>query len=254
MKRRGQNHAVANRVSFAMATAAIFLGGLIEAHAQRGGGSPLGGRVAQLSDEKQEAAWSLEARSVAKVLELDGSDSAKLVAAFQAARKEYLAGLRGLGTSIDAVRQHNEDQRAKLQASLQGSLSADQAKSAVATLGAALGPYNKRWDTLADALAGLNLADDQLFGALKVIGMHYAMLEKTRGEAMANFDLSGLTAVVTEAQAKLAEDLGAILSEEEMQSLSPPALGGRGGRGGRGGAERGRRGGGRGGRGAPGSN
>jgi hypothetical protein len=216
-----------------------------------GRGGPGGARQAPLSPEKAKAAWELEAKSVAASLGLSDDKAAAVVKAYveartslglaaEKAREEHRQKMDD-GEELDreAVREQmealNTSERSKLEKSLGTALTAEQTKTAMATLGS----FNRGWDQMVSTIAGFNLEAGKQTQALKAVHEFVGEQAKARGSAGPDADRDAMRTAMQSAREKLTTSLKGILSEEQLKefqaSMAGPGRGGRGGGGGAGG-------------------
>ncbi len=212
------------------AVLALCFAAVTDAAAQRGGfGGP------QLSPEKAEAAWKLQADSALADLKFDNKEQAeKVCEAYVAARKsqqvamnelrESSGGGRGMWQAFQELRQQERD---KLSEALNAILNEEQTTQAMASLGT----FSGSWDRFVDVLASLGLEKDALSPALKLVLAHTVDTQKALSEAMANQDFESLRSRWPELKATLDAGLAEVLSEEQLAKWKEqtPARG-RGGR------------------------
>jgi hypothetical protein len=211
-----------------------------------GQGGPGGQGMRQaLSPEKAKAAWELEAKGVAASLGLSEEKSAAVVKAYVDARTSQSAAFEKMrdetrdkgnggepGAGGPAMREEietiNSAERAKLEKSLAGTLSADQTKQAIASLGT----FNRGWDHMVSTIAGFNLEAKKQADALKAVHEFVGAQTKAR-ELGADGDRDAVRTAMQAARDKMNTSLKGILSEDQMKQFE--ATTGRGQRPGRGG-------------------
>ena len=202
---------------------------------------------ARLTPERAEIAWQWQAKSVALELELATDETTKLVEAYVASRKHLNAkvrkarqandgeeggrrGRRGRGFAFDP--QLAEAEREALESGLTSFLPADQTKKAVTSLGS----FSRQWDTMVDTILGFELEKDKTYAAVGATRQYVALL----GALWRTGDRQAMRQGMLEARENLMDDLGASLSdtqlEEFQQATSPRRRGRQGGR--RGGGDR----------------
>lgn len=180
-----------------------------------GGGGPGGG----LSPEDRAKAWDLEARAVAADLSLSAEDTTKLVDAYKAARESQAAVMRermssGGGDRRDpsAMIEANKAERDKLKAALAAFLKEEQVDKALA----ALGGFNRRWDTMTLALENLGLEGEKKAEATKLVMAYVAESDKAMQEAMAGGDWESMRTKGRTMREELDAKLGKVLSPEQL--------------------------------------
>ncbi len=201
-------------VALSIAVLMVLAGWTSNAAAQGRWGAP------QLSPEKAEAAWQLQAGCVAKALELSEENTQGLVDAYKAARTSYQEGIQAVfgqaggdrGSRFQAFREFQEKERGKLAEALKGILTEEQAANAIASLGS----FDFRWDRYVDTLAGFELGDEKLGKALALVNQNVIDAAKMMQEAMATQDFSSRREARRELKAKLDTALAAVLSEDEQ--------------------------------------
>lgn len=208
--------------SISLIVAACLLAIALPASAQPGGGG--GGRGGpRLAPEKAEAAWALEAKSVAKELKLAEEPSGKVADAYKAARKSYQEGTEKLrkeagdGGDRMAMMQGFMDLRieesGKLEAALKPLMDEAQLKSAMASLGG----FNPMWDQMADTLAEFKLADDKLDAALGFVRVHIEKVNAAQAEAMETMDFQSIREKGQELKQKLDEEIKGVLAADQFE-------------------------------------
>jgi peroxiredoxin len=174
-------------------------------------------RMQQLSPEKVKAAWTWEAQGVARELQLGADETAKLVEAYVAGRQkldERLTALRAERGDGERRRRWRADPeviekyRAVLQSQLSGFLSDKQLEEAARSLGV----YSPQWDRMVDAVAGLDLEEDQTYAALVPIRLYVVQLAGARELG----DRQAMRGLMMEAREGLYDDLEKVLSEQQM--------------------------------------
>lgn len=186
--------------------------------------------------ERNEKAWELQAKCVAKDLELSDELSGKLVEAYKAARGSHsaaVAQLRGQQTGggrgdMRAYQEANQAERAKFETALEGFLNEDQTAKVLATLGL----FNWRWDSMVTALDGMNLDEKANAEAMKIVAAHVAESGKAMSEARASGDMESARETNRKLREKLDADLSKVLNAEQMAKWTEAtAMRGRGGAG-----------------------
>ena len=206
---------------------------------------PGGGGRNQLSAEKREAAWALQAQGVAKELGLSEEQAGKLVEAYKASReslntamREAFAGGGGGGgggrgaEAMQQMRELNDKERAKLKEQVAAFLDEAQTEQALVSLGT----FNRRWDVLVDATANLKLEPEKQQQALQAISTYVVAADKAMREALASGDRAGIRGGGPAAEALDAE-MAKLLTPEQMSEwkAATPMRGPGGGPGGPGG-------------------
>ena len=193
-------------------------------------------QMQQLDPEKAKAAWKWQAQGVARELELEEVETDQLVEVYLASRKKL----------NEAVREHRaaneggggrrrwridpeliEEHRAAFQTRLLGFLPDDQAQAATRSLGG----FSRQWDRMVGAVVGIGLDEEQTYAALVPIRQYTVQI----AEAWRLGDREVLRGVMFEAREALNDDLGKVLSEEQLAQFQELTRR-------RGGRERGRRG------------
>jgi hypothetical protein len=157
-------------------SAAVFLAGA-GAGAQGRGGGP------QLSPEKLNAAWTLEAQGVSKDIGLSEADANKVVAAYKTSRESHgkamqelmSTGERGPGM-FQQMQEIADTERSTLAKGLETEIGKANADKAVAVLGT----YNRQWDRFVDTLAGFGLESDKQFKGLSLIATYVVAASKAQ--------------------------------------------------------------------------
>jgi hypothetical protein len=191
----------------------------VDAVAQRG---RRGGNM--LAPEKQEAAWTLQAQTVAKILTLDTAKTGAVTDVYKTARKDHQAALRKMAESggqdrsarFEAFRKLGKEARGKLEASLKGVLDEKQAAQAFASMGT----FDRRWDQYVDVVAGLKLGDEKQDKALRILNQQVIDSAKVMKEDLENRDWESMRAKRGEMKKKLDAALAKVLSEEEQAKWS----------------------------------
>jgi peroxiredoxin len=200
------------------------------AWAQQGRGGREGRmpQAQQLSPEKAKAAWTWQARDVARALQLGTAETDQLVKVYVAGREGFAEarrelreaggeGERGRRWRIDpeVIQEH----RSALQSQLSGFLSEEQAKEAMRSLSA----FNSRWDRMVDAAAGLELGEKKTYAALVPIRQYVVQI----AAATQLDDRQAMRGLMMEAREGLYDGLAKVLSEEQLAQFQEAA--GRGG-------------------------
>lgn len=195
---------------------------------------------ARLTPEKAETAWQWQAKSVALELELATDETTKLVEAYVASRKHLNAevrkarqandgedggrrrGRRGRGFAFDP--QLAEAEREALESGLASFMPADQTKKAVTSLGS----FSRQWDTMVDTILGFELEKDKTYAAVGATRQYVAQL----GAFFRTGDRQAMRQGMLEARENLMDDLGASLSESQLEAFQQATSPRRRGRGG----------------------
>lgn len=193
------------------------------------GGGPGGGMRQALSPEKAKAAWELEAKSVAAALGVSGDKAAALSKAYVEARTSQGAAAEKLrdemreqgreggapdGSMREKVEKLNADERAKLEKALGGTLSAEQTKTAMETLGT----FNRGWDHMASVIAGFNLDAKKQGDALNAVYQFVSTQGKNRAAGPGG-DRQAMRTAMQEAREKMNTSLKGILSEDQYKQF-----------------------------------
>jgi len=175
----------------------------------------------QLSPEQQQAAWALEAKSLAREAKLSDEVTENVVAAYRVARGSHQKALQeaiasgggggGFG-HFQGTREVNEAEAGKLQAALGEFLQNEQLTEIMATLGT----FNREWDVMVDTLAGFELGEEGLYAGLQHVNGYVLRSTKALEEARANFDFESMRSAREEIKGELDTALASILSEEQL--------------------------------------
>ncbi|MBX7258215.1 MAG: hypothetical protein K1Y02_17770 [Candidatus Hydrogenedentes bacterium] len=206
-----------------------------------GGGGPGGPGGPQFSPEQMAGAWATEAKAVGKELGLADDLSAKLVDAYKAARESQMnavrakrseaGGQRGPG-GMEAMRELNDAEAGKLATALKAFLKEDQVAKAMTTLGS----FSFQWDIMTVVLGDMKLDDAKSAEAAKIVLAYIADSSKLREEVRAKTGADreamreSMREKMTSLKKKLDEDLGKVLSAEQLSIWSEKTTM-RGGRG-----------------------
>ena len=222
-------HSLKSAIGVGLALAVVFAA--FNATAQFGRG-----RGPQLAPEKVEAAIALEAKGVARDLELSEDAAEQLLAAYRDARHSHQKGMAelfgqgggggGMGRFME-MQELSEKEGAKLKSATEAFLSEDQTTKALESLGT----FSRQWDRLVDTLIGFQLEDGPLYSGLGFVTRYVVDSEKARSEAMANMDFQSMRGARQELKAALDASLAGILSETQAASWKE-ATASRGPRGG----------------------
>lgn len=233
------------RIACVALTAATIVAWSSSAFAQGGRGGGM-----QLDPARAEAVWTLEAKYVAKDLELSEENAAKLKDAFIASRKSLqeaavnlmeerrASGERG---GFEAFQALSDAESASLKKNLAEFLSEEQAGKASASLGT----FNWQGDRLVDVLSGLKLDEDKEMKALGLISAYAQEVSALRPAGGDRASWEGMREKMQPAREKLDAALAEVLSAEEAAKWKEQTAprGGGGGRGAGGGGQGGGRGG-----------
>lgn len=197
-----------------------------------------------MSPEQQEAAWTVEAHSVAAALKLPEPKAASVAEAYKAARAshgEAMAELRrtaergpGMFQQMQAI---NDTERGKLEDKLSGVLNEEQLGTAMESLGT----FNNQWDRFVDVLSAFDLSGDNRAKALSLLIDYVIKSDKARSEAMAAMDFQSMRDSMQTLKEELDSQMAEVLSAEQLAVWEEKTArrggpgGGRGGRGGFGG-------------------
>jgi len=221
---------IETRFKAAITMVAIFILATVCAvptYAQRGSG---GGRWG-LDPEKQDAVWTLQSKSVAKDLALEGETADKLLAAYKGARQRITETVQSSFSDSDGdwrarfekMNEIRKAEREKFGEEIKGFLKEEQAAKALETLGA----FGRYWDTMTDSLSGIVTEEETLLKGTLMIGSHLAKMESSSGgeevsreERRERFQKS---------REELNEALSKILSEEQLAKWKEATESGRGG-------------------------
>jgi hypothetical protein len=201
--------------------------------AQRGGGP-------QLSPEKREAAWTLEAKGVAKTAGVSAENTDKVVKAYIASRKHLTEAMEkmaaggggGGGGMREEMQKMNDTERGELTKALTEALPKDQ----VDKVAGPLGTFYRGWDRLVDALAGLKLDADKQDKGLALLATFAVESDKAMRAGAGAGDRQAMMTAMQERKSKLDAELAKELSLNEEQTSKwkeATAFGGGGGGGGR---------------------
>lgn len=169
------------------------------------------------SPELMAKAQTLEAETVAASLSLPAEKSAKLVAAYKAARESHGAALRAKQTpgerpDYQVMREVTQAEAAKFDAAVKEFLGADEAAKAAATLGT----FNRRWDRMVLTLDGMNLDEKPKAEAMKLVMNHVEESGKALRAAGGSGDFQAMREQGEKLREKLDAELAKILSAEQL--------------------------------------
>lgn len=200
----------------------------MDADAQRGRGGP------RLEVEDAQAAWDLQAKSVAKDIGLGKKQANKLSEAYAAARKNHQAAMQELRESsgggrgnFQAHRELSDEERGKLENALKGVAKDGQIEKVLASLGT----FDRRWDRLTHTLAGFELESGTLQKAMSLTIAYVSGSYAARQEALESGDREGMREIFREHQSELNDGMAKVLSEEDYTKWTEATQ--RRGRGGR---------------------
>jgi hypothetical protein len=166
--------------------------------------------------DNSEAAWKLQAQSVSEEVGLSKDQTAKLTAAYLAAKKSHRQALKELPKETDKDKSRAatlaaiEKDRTKFAASLKGVL-ADELIVKVLPI---LGSFNAKWDGLVAALQDLKLEKAILKSAMKCTINYVTEYEAASIESMKTVKHRPNSRTF---KAKLDTDLSGVLSAEQMK-------------------------------------
>jgi len=219
MKRSGSFTRWISRVSLFCAVGSLLSTGTsTDAVAQFGGGG--GG----LSPDKQEVAWTIQAKGMAKQLGLSEEATKKLIETYKKSRKDQNKATRELrmnaGGDRRSATQKIREQRGKDQGTLKKSvgefLNEDQTSKAMSSLGT----FNSQWDRMVDTLANLSLPEEKLNKSLEQVQSYVTASDKAQSEGMASGDRRAIRESMQKLKGELDGKLGAILTEEQQKKWS----------------------------------
>jgi hypothetical protein len=197
----------------------------------RGGREGRMPRMRQLSPEKAKAAWTWEAREVARALDLGADETSQLVKAYVAGRKKFgetMREAREAGAEGEQRRGWRADpeliekHRSALQTQLSGFLSQAQAEEATRSLGL----FSTQWDRMAHGVADLELGEEKTYAALAPIRKYVVHLAGVRRLD----DREAMRGAMMEAREGLYDGLAAVLDEQQLTQLQESMMGRPGGR------------------------
>jgi Spy/CpxP family protein refolding chaperone len=202
---------------------------------------PGGGPGRDQSPEETAKAIELEAKTVAQILSLNEEQTGKLVEAYKASRESQRAALQrggggGRGNWEERAKAV-EAEREKLATALKGFLSQEQTDKAMTYLGGST--MGRGWDRMVLLLDGMELEDAKKKEALARVAEYVVESNKAMEEARAASSFDGIREKMQASKTKLDEDLGKILSAEQLAKWKEgTAMRGRGFGGGGGGGPR----------------
>lgn len=188
-----------------------------------------GGRGGALTPEKSKAAWEAQAKGVGAVLGLDESKITSLTKAYVEARTSHNAanaklreemadrrgeagGPEGMAEIQKKMEDMNKAEREKFEKSLAGTLTTEQAATAMQTLGG----FNVMWDRMTDAVSGFGLDAAKSLDAQKAMQAYVTAMSKAR-----TGDREAMRTIMQEARAKLTESMKGILNAEQFAKFEP---------------------------------
>jgi hypothetical protein len=187
--------------------------------------------------QKMAKVWEAEAKTVAQSLTLSADLTTKLVDAYKAAREGQMTAMRAAreqGAPRDPAKmmEATKAEKAKFETTLKGFLNAEQATSALASLGT----FSRQWDSMAGILDGLGLDAKSKAGADKLVLDFIVASGKIR-EAAPGSDFVALREKLQPLRETLDADLAKVLSAEQITKWKQATTrrGPRGGEGPRGG-------------------
>ncbi|MFH0794119.1 MAG: hypothetical protein V2A74_08825 [bacterium] len=196
---------------------------------------PAGGGRFQLDPADAETAWGLQAKGVAQSLSLAPEVEGKLVAAYKGARKSQSDAVAKLSSTGDrtarfqATRDLNVAEKNKLQASLKTILSDAQTSKALETLGS----FSGQWDRMVSTIAKMNLEAKNQGTALSAIQGYVVKSEKARAQ-VAGGDFTAMREATQKLRTELDDELGKVLTKEQLEAWKAATPAGGQGRGGQG--------------------
>ncbi len=188
-----------------------------------------GGMRQALSPEQAKAAWELEAGSVAAALGVTGEKAGALTKSYVEARTSHGAatdklrdemrekgreGGRPDGSMREKLETLNTAERAKLEKALGGSLTPEQTKAAMETLGT----FNRGWDHMTNVIAGMHLDAKKQSEALSAVYQFVGVQGKNRA-AGPDGDREAMRTAMQEAREKMLTSLKGVLSEEQFKQF-----------------------------------
>ena len=206
-----------------MAAAVMLLVGATGAAAQFGDGGWRPGKA------RAKAAHALQAKEVAKELGISDELTEKLVTTYVTERSGYEEGQArwaGPGWGEEA----KKTEQSKLKITLKEFLNEEQAAKAVDSLGV----YIDQWDPMVVVLASLNLAEDKLYEALRLVRLYVVKVDTAlwvafdaRENGKKGYKRAGDAR--NEYRAELEAGLSKILSNEQLAEWTKSAPAGGGG-------------------------
>ncbi len=174
----------------------------------------------QYDAAKIEKAWEGQARFVAGQLGLAEDQTSQLVDTYTSARQSYNEAARsrsGEGGQPDwrARAEQAREARGKLEESLKGFLNDDQASQAVASLGT----FNRRWDVMVVTLQDMNLDEEKMKQAMAAATNYIVEVDKLMSSTAPDRRREAF-AQSRELREKLDEEMGKVLTPEQMKTWS----------------------------------
>jgi hypothetical protein len=203
---------------------------------QPGGGGPGErgpGGMRGLAPEKAKAAWEAEAKGVAGRLGLKDDQTKALVKAYTDARESQRTAMEK--ARKEATEKHDKDgdhdaapagrgaemrkmmeevngaEREKFQKALGSTLSADQTKDAVSSLGT----FNNNWDRITDVVVGFNLDGKKQQEAQNAVETFVL----AQGKAMGGGDRESAQEAMQASHEKLMDSMKKVLSDEQFKKF-----------------------------------
>jgi hypothetical protein len=205
-----------------------------------------------LAPEKAKAAWEAQAKGVSKRLSLSDDQAKAVTKAYVEARESYGAAAKKLRDEtreklrdentdrrevatkqMEAMRDLEKSEKAKLEKALSSTLSAEQTTKALG----AMGTFSAQWDLMVNTLTGFNLEAGKLQSTLDTVETFVATQTAALRDQPQTGDREKAREQARERREKLLEQLKPSLSAEQLKTFEETALrgGGRGGPGGPGG-------------------
>jgi hypothetical protein len=182
----------------------------------------------RLSPEQVRTAWQWQARGVAHGLELSAELTDQLIEAYLTSRDDLRSATEEAVEKMRAdwpddaeggpprigwsqLRELTAGERLSLEERVKVFLDPEKTKEAIAALGA----FNRGWDGMVHAVVGFELPEEKTYAALEPIQAYVvktSLLQRGR-------DRQAMRRVMGEAREKLREQLGSILTEEQMKQF-----------------------------------
>jgi hypothetical protein len=174
-------------------------------------------RGERMDEATAQAAWTTQAKAVAKELNLSAEDEKKITDAYIASRKSHREALSGLSRDdmrswFEASQKAAATERAALKTALSETLTDEQTARVLPVLGS----YNQQWDRLVHTLAGYNLDADKHQQAMKLTAQYVIEVDAARDRAIAAQDLQGMRASAQQAKQKLDDAMASVLSADQL--------------------------------------
>lgn len=192
-----------------------------EGRPERGGRGGEGRGVAgrMFDPEVAANAHELQAKHVAKSLELTDEQGQKLVQEYKNARKgladAYSQQMQqmtpGQRPDREAMAKVSQEARDKLKTAVGAFLNEEQTGKAMEKLGA----FSWRWDQMVLTLADMGLEDEAMSKAMGMVADYAAQQHKAMTEARSS-DMAGMREKLRAMNEKLDADLATVLDEEQM--------------------------------------